>query len=155
MIVTLLLFTSYQQIKSMKKLLLVCTATLFLTACADKENYESAVLLEMQAEKDLKDYNLDPQEMTDCVVEMSSKGMPGAFPFDPDRLASYQKYTKMLSMRTIEDKQKMLEELRTLFGSPKELADAHSNYTISVMDCLAAIIKKSEPEIEEKEEKED
>ena len=136
----------------MKKLLLICTATLFLTACADKANYEAAVLAEMQVEKDLKDYKLDPQEMTDCVVEMSSKGMPGAFPFDPVRLTSYQKYTKMLSMRTIEDKQKTFEELRTLFGSPKELAEAHSNYTISVMDCLAGIIKKSEPEAEEKED---
>ncbi len=138
--------------KNMKKLLLICTAALFLTACADKQAYEAAVLAEMQGEKDLKDYKLDPEEMTKCVVELSSKEMPGVFPFDPDRLSSYQKYTKMLSMSSVEDKQKMLEELRSLFGSPKELAEAHANYTVSVMDCLAAIIKKSEPVIEEKEE---
>ena len=138
----------------MKKILLICTISLFLTACADKENYEAAVLVEMKAEKDLEDYKLDPEQMTECVVDLSSKGMPGVFIFDPDRLTAYQKYTKMISMRTIEDKQKMIEELRLLFGSPKELAAAHSNYTISVMDCLAAIIKKSEPEIEAKEETE-
>ena len=92
----------------MKKLLLICTATLFLTACADKASYEAAVLKEMQAEKDLKDYKLDPEDMTKCVVELSAKKMPGIFPFDPDRLSSYQKYTKMLSIRTIDDKQKML-----------------------------------------------
>lgn len=136
----------------MKKLLLICTAALFLTACADKQAYEAAVLAEMQGEKDLKDYNLDPEQMTECVVDLSSKKMPGAFAFDPARLSSYQKYTKMLSMSTVKDKQKMLEELRSLFGSPKELAEAHANYTISVMDCLAAIIKKSEPVIERKEE---
>ena len=135
----------------MKKLLLICTTALFLTACADKANYEAAVLEEMKNEKDLVDYKLDPEEMAKCVVDLSSKAMPGIFPFDPDRLSSYQKYTKMITMRTVEDKQKMLEELRTLFGSPKELADAHSNYTISVMDCMGAIIKKSEPEVEEKE----
>lgn len=139
----------------MKKLLLICTAALFLTACSDKQAYEAAILAEMQQEKDLKDYKLDPQEMTDCVLELSAKEMPGVFPFDPDRLSSYQKYTKMLTMRTVKDKQKMLEELRTLFGSPKELAAAHSNYTISVMDCLAGIIKKSEPVIEEKVEVEE
>lgn len=136
----------------MKKLLLICTAALFLTACSDKQAYEAAILAEMQQEKDIKDYKLDPQEMTDCVLELSAKEMPGVFPFDPDRLSSYQKYTKMLTMRTVKDKQKMLEELRTLFGSPKELAAAHSIYTISVMDCLAGIIKKSEPVIEEKVE---
>lgn len=133
----------------MKKILLICSIALFLTACSDKQAYEAAVLAEMQGEKDLIDYNVDPEQMTKCVVELSSKEMPGVFPFDPDRLMTYQKYTKMLTMNSIEDKQKMLEDLRTLFGSPKELAEAHGNYTTSVMDCLAAIIKKTEPEIEE------
>jgi len=133
----------------MKKILLICTAALFLTACADKQAYEAAVLTEMQGEKDLKDYNVDPEQMTECVVELSSKEMPGAFALDPARLTSYQKYTKMLSMSSVKDKKKMLDELRTLFGSPKELAEAHSNYTISVMDCLASIIKKTEPKVEE------
>jgi len=134
----------------MKKIIFICTAALFLTACADKQAYEAAVLAELQADKDLKDYNIDPEEMTTCLVELSSKGMPGAFPFDPTRLETYQKYTKMLSMRTVKDKQKTFEELRTTFGTPKDLADAKSNYTVSRMDCIAAIIKKTEPEIEEK-----
>jgi len=134
----------------MKKILLLCTSALFLTACADKQQYEAAVLAEMQGEKDLKDYKLAPEQMTECVVDLSSEKMPGAFAFDPARLTAYQNYTKMLSMHTVKDKQKMLEELRHVFGSPKDLAEAHSNYTESVMDCLAAIIKKSEPEIEEK-----
>jgi len=133
----------------MKKILLICSIAVFLTACSDKQAYEAAVLADMQDEKDLKDYNIDPEQMTKCVVDLSSKEMPGVFPFDPDRLMTYQKYTTMLSMHSIEDKQKMLEELRTLFGSPKELAEAHANYTTSVMDCVAAIIKKTEPEIEE------
>ncbi len=132
----------------MKKIFIILTSTLLLTACADKQQYEAAVLAEMQNEQDLKDYKLDPEEMTKCVVELSSEKMPGAFAFDPARLTAYQNYTKMLSMHTVKDKQKMLEELRQLFGSPKELAEAHGNYTESVMDCLAAIIKQSEPETE-------
>jgi len=134
----------------MKKILLLCTSALFLTACADKEQYKAAVLVEMQGEQDLVDYKIDPKQMTECIVDLSTKKMPGAFAFDPTRLTAYQNYTKMLSMHTVKDKQKTLEELRTVFGSPKELAEAHGNYTVSVMDCLAAIIKKSEPEIEEK-----
>ncbi len=135
----------------MKKLLIICTAALFLTACADKQNYEAAVLAELQSDTDLKDYNIDPKNMADCVVDLSSKKMPGLFAFDPARLESYQRYTKMLSMRTIVDKKKAFEELKTTFGTHKELAEAKSNYTLSRMNCIAAIIKKTEPEIEEKE----
>jgi len=133
----------------MKKILLICTAALFLTACADKQAYEAAVLAELQSDKDLKDYNIDPEKMTTCVVDLSSKEMPGLFAFDIARLESYRRYTTMLSMRTVEDKQKTFEELKTTFGSLKDLAKAKSNYTLSRMDCIAAIIKKSEPEVEE------
>ncbi len=133
----------------MNKILLICTAILFLTACADKQNYEQAVLAEMQTEQDLKDYHINPEHMMKCVVDLSSKKMPGLFPVAPERLTAYQNYTKMLSMSSAEDKQKKLEELRSLFGSPKKLAKAHSNYTESVMNCLAAIIMESESEAKE------
>jgi len=132
----------------MKKILLICASTLLLTACADKQEYTDAVLAEMKTEKDLKDYNIDPEHMTKCVVDLSSEGMPGAFPLDPIRLTSYQNYTKMLSMNAVEDKQSMLEELRSVFGSPEELAAAHSNYTESVMNCIAAILMESESDEE-------
>lgn len=133
---------------NMKKSLLLCASALLLTACADKQQYEEAVLAEMKIEKDLKDYNIDPEHMTDCVVDLSSKNMPGSFPYDPARLTAYKNYATMLSMSSTEDKQNKLEELRSLFGSPKELAKAHSNYTESVMNCLASIIMESEGEDE-------
>lgn len=137
----------------MKKLLLICAATLFLTACADKQQYEQAVLEQMKTEKDLKDYKIEPEIMTECVVDLSSQGMPGAFVFDPVRLTSYQNYAKMLSMSSTpnNEKQQKLEELRSIFGSPKELVAAHANYTESVMNCLASIIMKSEDAEKEKD----
>ena len=128
----------------MKKILLICVAAISLTACADKQQYEEAVLAEMKNEQDVKDYKISPETMTQCVVELSSKKMPGSFAFDPERLTAYKNYTKMLSMRTVEDKQGMLEELRTIFGSPKALANAHSNYTESMMNCIASVIMQSE-----------
>jgi len=138
----------------MKKLILICTLTLFLTACADKQKYEEAILTQMLTEQDLKDYNIDPEKMVNCVVDLSSKKMPGIFAYDPDRLTAYQNYASMLSMSTTEDKQGKLEELRSLFGSPRELAQAHANYTESVMNCLAAIIMESEGEAKAKVEDE-
>ncbi len=56
----------------MNKLILICASAIFLTACADKKQYETAVLAQMEKEQDLKDYNIDPQDMADCVVESTS-----------------------------------------------------------------------------------
>lgn len=128
----------------MKKLILICASALLLTACSEKNQYEEAVLAQMEKEQDIKDYNIDPQEMTDCVVESTSKNMPGFFPFDVEKLTAYQNYTKMLSMNNSKDKKKSFEELRSVFGSPKELGDAHSNYTESQMTCINIFIQRSE-----------
>ncbi len=136
----------------MKKFILFGLSILSLTGCADKQQYEQAVLEQMQTEKDIKDYHIDPQHMTDCVVDLSSKNMPGVFPVDPARLTAYRNYTKMLTLNKAEDPAKTLEELRTSFGSPQALADAHSNYTESMMNCMSAIIMESEEAEKEKGE---
>ena len=128
----------------MKKLLLISLSALLLPACADKNQYEQAVLEQMQKEQDIKDYKITPEYMTKCVVDSTSQNMPGLFAFDPKRLMAYRNYTKMLTLSNSTDPKKTLEELRTDFGSAKDLADAHTNYTESVMNCLSAVIMKSE-----------
>ena len=82
--------------------------------------------------------------MAKCVVDTTSKNMPGLFPFDPDRLTAYRNYTKMLTLSKAADPKKTLEELRTDFGSPQALGEAHSNYSESVMECYSAVISESE-----------
>ncbi|TAK62145.1 hypothetical protein [Methylobacter sp.] len=133
----------------MKKLLLIFLSTLLLPACADKNQYEETVLEQMQLEKDLKDYKLSPERMAKCVVDTTSNRMPGIFALDPKRLMAYRNYTKMLTLSSSKDPKKTLEELRTDFGSPQELAEAHANYTESQMDCLSALIGESEGEAKE------
>ena len=137
--------------RKMKKILLLCSTVVFLSGCADKQQYEQAVLERMKTEKDAADYNIDPQYMTDCIVDLSSKKMPGIFVYDPYRLKAYRNYAKMLNVTKTEDPKKTLEELRQDFGSPKKLAEAHANYTESVMNCFAAIIMESEEKAKEKE----
>lgn len=133
----------------MKKLLLISLSALLLPACADKNQYEQAVLEQMQKEQDVKDYKIPPEEMTKCVVDMTSDNMPGIFAFDPKRMTAYRNYTKMLTLSKAEDPKKTLEELRNDFGSAKDLADAHTNYTESLMDCLSVILIKSEESAKE------
>ncbi len=134
----------------MKKKLLILLCALLLTACADKNQYEQAVLEQMQKEQDIKDYKIPPEDMVKCVVAQTSEKMPGIFAFDPTRLTAYHNYAKMLSLDTPKDpkstvdQKTIMEQLRTDFGSPQALAEAHANYTESVVECYSVVISKSE-----------
>ncbi len=134
----------------MKKILLISLSALLLPACADKNQYEQAVLEQMQKEADIKDYKITPEYMTKCVVDTTSQNMPGIFAFDPARLTAYRNYAKMLTLAQAADPKKTLEELRTDFGSAKDLAEAHTNYTESLMECYSAVISESEKAEKEK-----
>ncbi len=130
----------------MNKKLLILLLPLFLVACADKEHYEQVVLEEMKKEKDIKDYKIDPTYMAKCVIDTTYQRMPGLFAFDPDRLQAYRNYSKMLTVAIAKDPKKTLDELRKEFGSPTELAKAHSVYTESIMDCYTAILHENDAE---------
>lgn len=127
----------------MKKILVIM-ATVLLAGCAEKAEYEQAVLEQMQKEKDIKDYNIEPMKMVECVVATSSKDMPGMIPIDPDRRQAYINYTKMLKLSGSEDPKKTLDMLRQDFGSPKELAEAHANYAESVVECMSGLVTGTE-----------
>ena len=128
----------------MNKPVLIFFCILFLSGCADKENYQQAVLEQMKAEQDVKDYKIDPEMITKCIVDTSTPKMPGLFAFDPDRLTAYRNYVKMLTLQKSKDPKKTMEELRTAFGSPKALAEAHTNYTESMMECISAVLIEKE-----------
>ena len=121
---------------------------LALVGCADKNEYEQAILEQMQLEKDIKDYKIDPAVMAQCVVSKSSVNMPGLLPFDPQRAESYRHYVKMLQLNKSADPKKALEELRTDFGSPKGLAEAHANYAESVMECMTGLVTGEEEKMQ-------
>ncbi|MDD1612104.1 MAG: hypothetical protein LUQ57_03085 [Methylococcaceae bacterium] len=135
----------------MKKILLISISALLITACAEKGEYEDAVLEEMKKEQDVKDYHIDPEKMAQCVIDTTTHNMPGFFELDPERRTAYKNYTKMLTLMKSSDPKKTLDELRKDFGSPKALADAHNNYTESMMNCYSAIMIQSEPDAEDKE----
>ena len=133
----------------MKKLFVITICAFLISACADKEQYEKAVLAEVKRDQegDTKKYNIDTERMAKCVVDTSSRNMPGLFPLDPARREAYRNYTKMLTLTQTPDPQKTLEELRKDFGSPKELSDAHNNFAQSMMMCYSALISETEPEV--------
>lgn len=133
--------------KEMKKVLILMTAVM-LVGCAEKAEYEQAVLQQVERDKDIKDYNIDPKIMVDCVVQTSSKDMPGLVPFDPERSKAYKNYSKMLKLNETEDPKKTMDELREAFGTPKGLADAHANYAESVVECISGLVTNEETKME-------
>jgi hypothetical protein len=133
----------------MKKRMLVILSALLITACADKEQYEQAVMEQVKKEQEgegTKAYKIDQERMTQCVVETTSKHMPGAFSLDPDRLTAYRNYTKMLTLPQSKDPKKTMEELQKDFGSPKALGEAHSNFADAMMNCYSAMEIETESE---------
>ena len=134
----------------MKKYLLIIVAPLLLSACSDKNEYKQAVLEQMQKETDIKDYKITPEYMTDCVVDLSSEKMHGLFDLDPERITAYRNYTNMLNLFKVNDTKKAMDELRNQFGSAKALADAHANYTESLLECYTTVVSKTEEQEKEK-----
>lgn len=134
----------------MKKIL-VFIGLVALVGCAEKQEYEQAVLEQMKAEKDIKDYKIEPEIIAECVVDTSSGNMPGLFSIDPDRLTAYKNYTKMLKLSTSSDAKKTLGELRADFGSAKDLAQAHTNYSESVLQCMENLVSRTENNLKDAE----
>ncbi|MDD4915843.1 MAG: hypothetical protein PHW13_12495 [Methylococcales bacterium] len=130
----------------MKKIIVVIVL-LALSGCAEKQEFESAVLEKMKSDKEIKDYNITPENMTDCVIHTTAGNMPGLFAVDPERLKAYKNYTKMLQLENSSDPKKTLEELRTDFGSAKGLAEAHANYTESYMECISGLVTNAEKDL--------
>lgn len=128
----------------MYKILAVASMFLLMVGCDEQKQYKQAVFEQMQAEKDLVDYGVDIEDMTSCVVDKSSKSMPGFAPFEPMRKQAYSNYQKMLQLTKSQDAKKTMEELRQAFGSAKGLADAHANYSEAVVECMTSIITSGE-----------
>ncbi|OQK15298.1 hypothetical protein AU255_17650 [Methyloprofundus sedimenti] len=123
----------------MKKILIISLSALILTACSEQEEYQETVLEQIKNDSDIQSYHLEPETVTKCIVELSSKKMPGIVPFDPMRKAAYKGYTKMISTKTSEKPEEILKELRESFGSAQGLSDAHRNYTSSYLECMSTV----------------
>lgn len=136
----------------MKKILLSSLLLIILSGCSEKEQFEQAVLKDMQKEQDIKDYKIDPEHMKDCVVERVRNKMPGIFFFDPKRLEAYQLYTEMLGLEEAKDPQQELKKLQENFGGGRGLSIAKGNYSKSVFECIGQMMMQYGEEESENEE---
>lgn len=135
----------------MKKLALISLSVLTLAACSEKDQYHQTIVGLASNDDDVRSYHIDPTIMADCIVDLSSKKMPGTLPFEPRRADAYKGYTKMISLKTSEKPAEVLNELRESFGSAKGLAEAHMNYSESYLECMSTLTNRALDEQEEQE----
>lgn len=131
----------------MKKLIITSLCGLLLTGCFEEKSYfQQAVFTQLKNDQDIKDYALDPDEMTQCVVDIVAKRMPGFTSFDPKRQPIYAGYTKLIMLKSANKPLDVLTELREVFGSGVAVAKAQLNYSESVFACFQSLVSKTDPE---------
>lgn len=131
----------------MKKIIIIALSGLLLAGCSEhKDLFQQAVKKELSNDKDLKDYELDSDEMSRCVVDTAAEKMPGLFPFDPDRMNAYKGYTKLITLKSAEKPQEVLKELQEIFGPGDAVAKAQRNYSESVFVCFQNLVSKTDPD---------
>lgn len=128
----------------MKKLLLAMLAATALTGCGRQEKLtlEQALLEKMQADTDLKDYKIAPEDMTGCVMEEIAQSLP-VLPVDTRRGAFFDAYAQFI---TATNPLKAIEDAAPLFGSVAEARKAAMSVTDHIMSCMGRLLDQNPPE---------
>ena len=128
----------------MKKLIVLLFAALFLTACPSRQeqtNLKDALNAKLQDDQDLKDYKINPADITDCVVDAIGSSLPG-LPGDPRHARYYQAYAKFLSVKSETEVESAMKEFKDLFGSEKAARTAAVSVTDHIMTCMGDAISR-------------
>jgi len=129
----------------MKKILLLTFSTLLLTACAEKNEFKQAVFEQMLHDSDVKDYQLDPETMTRCVVDKTGSVMPGLLPFEDKNKQYYTGMTLLLTLSSSKNPQQTFKKAKSYFESPAAVMHAKMNYSQNVMECMSTLISEKDP----------
>ena len=126
----------------MKKLPLLLIAVLLLVGCdRGRSDLEAALVKSYSEDQDIKDYNIDPNEMAGCVSKGIASTIPG-FPGSPDRLAYFEVYTKLVQVKADQkDPEAVLEEAAKVFGSRDAAFKAALRVTDFVLQCMGDLVE--------------
>ncbi|MFM8442969.1 MAG: hypothetical protein ACKN9W_06445 [Methylococcus sp.] len=131
----------------MKKLILMILVALSAIGCARKEKtgLREVLIERFKDDSDLKDYNLDPANIADCVVDEISSSLPG-FAGDPRRGEFFKAYERFLSVKSEADAEKSIAEFEKLFGSVQKARQAATSIPDHIMTCMGKAIEGSDTE---------
>lgn len=125
----------------MKRTLIFLAAAFLISGCDGeaKTNLVEQLKLKFENDKDLADYNITAEEMSECVADKILKEIPG-FPGSPNRKSQIEAYTKLVRVDPTEDFRPALESTKEVFGSTAKSYEAASSITTSNFDCIGELI---------------
>lgn len=133
------------RLSSIKLVLAACVALGLFSGCNTKQKtgLQETLVERLKDDQDLKDYNLDPAEVAECVVKEITDSMPG-FAGDPRREKYFEAYGRFLAVKSPADAEKAIGEFQQLFGSPKKAREAANSITDHIMTCMGKAIEGSD-----------
>lgn len=128
----------------MKNLLIACITATLLVGCSSKERtgLKESLVAKFKDDSDLKDYNLNPEDVADCVVDEITASLP-VFGADPRREQYFQAYARFVSAASPADLTKAITESQPLFGTIED-ARKSANIADHVMTCMGKAIAESD-----------
>jgi hypothetical protein len=130
----------------MRQILLLALVAV-LAACADKQErnaFEEKLAARLATDPDLKDYNLDPKEVAECVTVEVAKTLPG-FRGSPVRKPYWEAYAAFESVRTSEEALETIKRYKDVFGSEQKASAAALSITEHIMHCMGEMIERAHP----------
>ncbi len=130
----------------MKQLLILMMTAILLAGCASKERneFEEKLAARLALDPDLKDYNLDPNEVASCVVSEIAKTLPG-FRGTPARKPYWEAYAAFESARNTDEALSTVKQYKDVFGSEQKASAAAMEVTQYIMHCMGRMIETAHP----------
>ncbi len=130
----------------MKKLLILILSSLLLAGCASTERgeFEEKLAARLATDPDLKDYNLNANEIAECVVSEIAKTLPG-FRGTPARKPYWEAYAAFESARNTDEALSTVKKYKDVFGSEQKASAAAMEVTQYIMFCMGKLIETAHP----------
>lgn len=135
----------------MKKILIPFLTALLLVGCASEERnrFEQQLAARLATDPDLKDYNLAPDEVAECVTNEIAKTLPG-FRGTAARKPYWEAYAAFESARTSDEALAAIKKYADVFGSEQKASAAAMEITQYIMFCMGKLIETAHPAEEPK-----
>lgn len=125
----------------MKKSLILLALLIPLSGCASeaRQEYERVLAAKLAKDPDLKDYNLDPNEVAACVTDRVAAELPG-FPGSPAREPYWRAHILFQEAKNPLEARQAIEKAAEVFGSKREASRAAFGVTSHIMVCIGELI---------------
>jgi hypothetical protein len=127
----------------MKQTITLVLIALFLVACSKEgSEYEALLVERFSKDQDVIDYNLDVDDLANCVVDQISDDIPGfsGSPVYENYFKGYKLLLRPDDVKKIPERMKQAEEI---FGSKKEANSARLGVTNHVLYCMPQVREKN------------